>query len=215
MKNKLKFLFNVLIATLLFVFLFQVFSFASTDQAAIYFSSDFAGEQCAKDAANYAGLTFRKLGYNLTTVNGANLYVMTNSNQTVLNYITGSGNNYGLYVSSHGGTGWFSMQLNGSTKIYPSDIKGNWHFVFLDSCRSLANGDFASAFKTTSAYSNRAILGWYKDVTTGASAEFWPHFYSFAGTESLRDCALDAASNCVADTPIRFYGDSSWNGYAW
>lgn len=216
MRSKIKSRLIVFIIFTTIVILFQTMCFAATDQAAIYLSTDFSNDSDAKNAANYAGLTFRKLGYSIVTGSGANLYTMTGSGAVVRGYINGSGNNYGLYISAHGNDEWINM-TKGSTdhRIYPANVTGNWHFVFLDSCSSLADDDFANAFKTTSAYSNRGILGWFNTVTTPATMEFWPYFYSFATTRSLRQCALDAASNCELSTPIRFRGDTSWYGYAW
>lgn len=206
------------LAITIIINLFTNNSFAATDQAASYMSSEVSSSNSLGLAASAIGAIYSRLGYNIVT---SAPFTATNSKNPVLSYINGTGNNYALNVICHGSGNSTISRLNlntatnGADAIYPENITGNWHFVILNSCSSLAGPSFANAFKTTSAYSNRAILGWYNSVTFAALGEFWPHFYNKIGTMGLRDLALYAASNCSNSTPIRFYGDTSWYGWAW
>lgn len=42
--------------------------------------------------------------------------------------------------------------------LYSSEVVGNWHFVFLDTCYT-GRSIWANAFNISSSYSNRAYLG--------------------------------------------------------
>ncbi len=169
-------------------------------------------------AVSFAVWTFQDLGY--INANGTNTYSVTNDKAYLLdNWIRTSGNNYGFYIYAHGGyannTVWFNLKKGTeATRVYPSDISGNWHLVFLDSCSALAINDFAVKFKTDG-YSNRATLGWYDTVTHSASAEWWGHFNAVAGSTNIRSACLAAADQCQGSTPIRIYGDKTWSGRAW
>lgn len=211
---KKKFFITTIISMLLILTL-QISSFAVIDQAKLFLSTDFQNNSLAVQAMNHSVDTFQTLGYDIQGGLPLLHYYVTNSKSTILNWLSGDGNNYGFLVSSHGNTGFFTMQSgNTSARIYPSDITGYWHFVFLDSCSSMANDSLAAAFKTTG-YSNRASLGWYTTVGTDGSEEWWSYFKNVAGTTNLRSACLAAADNCSNSTPIRIYGDKTWNGYAW
>lgn len=136
----------------------------------------------------------------------------------VLNYISGTGKNYGFLVSSHGYAGLFNMDLSkddNSARVFPSDITGYWHFVFINACDTMKTDAMAQAFKTIG-YSNRASMGWSGTILNAGSREWWGYFYNSAGNMNLRAAALDAASKCQYNTPIRAYGDKeNWAGYAW
>lgn len=220
MKLIKKFLLLTGLIFIIFINFFANNSFAGTDQAASFMSSEVSNSNSLGLAASAIGAIYSKLGYNIVTPAP---FSAVNSKTPVLSYINGNGNNYALNVICHGSGNSTISRLNmnrdgnvgDSECIYPSNITGNWHFVILNSCSSLAGPSFANAFKTTSAYSNRAILGWYNSVEFEAVGEFWPHFYNKVGTMGLRDLALYAASNCANSTPIRFYGDASWYGWAW
>lgn len=188
-------------------------SFAATDQFRAFRSYDFEDSDSVSQAVSYAVWTFQDLGY--ANVDGTNTYTKTNDRSVVLNYIGGSGNNYGFFVYAHGNSNLFTMRTGDTTRyIYPSNISGNWHLVFLNCCSCMSTDSFADAFNTVG-YSNRASMGWYNTVTIGAAEEWWSHFYSVAGTTNLRSACLAAADQCTGSTPIRIYGDKTWNGMAW
>lgn len=166
------------------------------------------------NAVGYGVLNFQKLGY--INADGTNCITNTGSKEYLLNnWINLSSNNYGFYIYAHGSSSVFALE-NGNSNEYvsPSEISGNWHLVFLDSCSCQATNSFATAFNTVG-YSNRATLGWYTTVSHQGSAEWWEHFYPIVGTTNLRSACLAAADQCELSTPIRMYGDTSWDGSAW
>lgn len=196
--------------------IYQIKSKAGTDEAGLFLTDLEGNSIYARNASSYAAKTFQKLGYNIVTTNGSDLFTTTGSKSTVMSYINSNGKNYGFYVLAHGVPGAFTMHKGDLNQVIKAnEISGNWHLVFIDACSALSTSEFANAFKTTSAYSNRAILGWFNDVTTYALHEYWPYFYEQAGTTNLRQAALNAAGKCQSSTPIRFYGDASWYGWAW
>jgi len=189
----------------------QISSFAVTDQAKLFLSHELSSLSSAVRATNYAVQTFQKLGYDIQGGTTSVLkYYITNSKSTVLNYIKGTGNNYAFYEFAHGDDGLFNMSRDGSNApqtIFASDITGYWHFVFM------ATDKLAQAFKT-GGYNYRASLGWYATVTDAASEEWWSYFKNQAGTTNIRSACLNAADKCSRSTPIRIYGDKSWDGKA-
>ena len=107
------------------------------------------------------------------------------------------------------------IQINdGKIPLYPSDISGNWHLVLLNSCSGGANSSFADAFHITG-YSNRGFVSWYTTITNKGLKEWGPIFNSLLGTMSVREAHKAAAESCEESTPARFYGDTSWYGWAW
>lgn len=206
---------TILIISLILVCILQISSFAVIDQAKLFISTEISKINTTNETMVYAAQTFKKLGYDVQPGTAHLNYTITGLKKDVLNYISGTGNNYALFVYAHGGTGVFTMDnTKASEVIYTSNISGYWHFVFLNSCSCMSNDAFAQAFKTVG-YSNRASLGWYDTVQYIGTYEWWSHFKDFAGKENLRDACLDAASLCEHSTPIRMYGDKTWYGYAW
>lgn len=206
---------SIFLIFLIYICLFNISCFAAVDEVKLFISSDFGIDTYAVQATTHAANTFDKLGYKIRKTSLIFNYSVTGSRNTVLNYIHESGNNYAFYVFAHANPNSFAM-TNGdsSSYIYPSDITGGWHLVFLNGCSSMASTSFAEAFHTIG-YDNRASLGWYLTVTNVASAEWWGYFYEAAGTMGLRDACLEAASHCSHSTPIRIFGDTSWYGFAW
>lgn len=209
------------VCILVFSLLIMQFNFASAvDQykafkSCVYAVGDVTPEVAnAVNVANYfAVATFNKLGY--SSANVGNSIQTVNNKQDVLSWIRQSGNNYGFYIYAHGTSGRIEVvQGDDSTYLYPSEISGNWHLVFLDCCSCNATNAFATKFKTDG-YSNRATLGWYKDVQHVDSADWWGCFNEVAGTTNIRAACLNAADRCTGSTPIRMYGDTSWSGHAW
>lgn len=186
--------------------------FAATDEFKAFNTWDF-DHTLGVETVSLAVYTFQKLGY--INAAGTNIFTTTSSRSLVLNYIAGTGKNYGFYIQAHGNSNLFTTKSGDSTQyIYPSDITGYWHLVFIDSCSGGATNNFASAFKTEG-YSNRAYLSWYTTVTNAGAREWWGYFYGYAGTTDLRNACLLAADRCSNSTPIRMYGDKTWSGYAW
>lgn len=189
-------------------------SLAVIDQAGIFSVDELKGAY-GTQLAQLAKNGMQKLGYNITEYNDT----VTNR-QTILNYITDSGNHYAMYLNGHGSNDVFAIQQYGGsdTIITPTNntIRGYWHFIFMSSCYSAATDSFANAFKTTG-YSNRAFMGWYKEVATAWSYTWAEVFWSHVGENTLRQVALDATSvsTTPGTTPIRMYGDKTWYGWAW
>lgn len=212
MRKKILFIFFIF---LICICLFDIRCFATVDEVKLFISTDFGNDTYAVQATTYAANTFNKLGYKIRKNSLVLNFFVTGARSTVLDYLHESGNNYAFYVFAHANPNLFAMTSGDSTSyIYPSDITGGWHLVFLNGCSAMSTTSFADAFHTTG-YSNRASLGWYLNVTNAASAEWWSYFYEAAGTMNLRDACLEAASHCSKSTPIRIFGDTSWYGWAW
>lgn len=211
-------LISILTIALILICLLQFSSFAIIDQAKLFISEELAYNTYNIQVMTYAVKTFKILGYNILNGNtGALNYHIANSRNQVLDYISGTGNNYGFFVHAHASDGAFNMSRDGDNapqRIYSSDITGYWHFVFINGCSSMASDSLARGFKTVG-YSNRASLGWYKGINNDAGAEWWKYFKDEAGKTNLRDACLNAADQCKLSTPIRMYGDKTWNGKAW
>jgi len=71
---------------------------------------------------------------------------------------------------------------------------------------------WANSFNITSSTNDRAYLGWDGTVETIATYDFAQEFWPLVGTMSIRDAAVYAASQVTGSTPIRFFGDSSYDG---
>jgi len=132
---------------------------------------------------------------------------------SILNYISLS-TAYALYTYSHAGP--TVLTDNNTWWLYTSEVSGNWHFVFLDGCSTAADAGWANAFHING-YSNRAFLGWTTTVYDNYMFIYASYFWPNVGTGSIRDIAVWAADQVpgTGTTPIRFYGDSSYNGRAW
>lgn len=160
------------------------------------------------DCATYATSGLKKLGYSCTTVTGA---ITKNS---MLTWIGNTGDGYGMYVHTLGGSGYFNDYYGYS--IDSSMISGYWDFVYIDSSQSAATSALADAFHTTG-YTNKCFLGWSNNVTTANSKTFNYYFWlECVGTSSIRTAALNAAAS-VAGTgtaPIRLYGSTTYTGAA-
>lgn len=205
----------ITIVLLMLMMTLQMSSFAVIDQAQLFIAKEWANNTYAVQATTYAVKTFQTLGYDIKGGLPALHYTITDSRSTILNYLSGTGNNYAFFVFAHGGPGIFTMNnSSASAAIRSSDITGYWHFVFINGCSCMSNDSFAQAFKTVG-YSNRASLGWFDVVTSGASSEWWSYFKNQAGTTNLRSACLASADKCSNSTPIRIYGDKTWNGKAW
>lgn len=136
---------------------------------------------------------------------------------SILNYIALGGNEYAMYIRCHANSSYIAGKNSANNvvwKIYPSDLSGNWHFVFLDGCQTGATSNFASALHIYG-YSNRAFLGWYDTVLLNVSGPFVEYFWPILASstsKTVRQAALDTAVLFTSNTPIRFYGDTTYNG---
>ena len=146
---------------------------------------------------------------------------------------------YGFYVACHGYLShgsettrediWFGHPVwdsagnrasmeNSVWYITPEDISGNWKFVFIDACDCAKDQTFANAFNIYSYSSNRAFLGWYMSVageySIWFSELFFPEVMNQTHSSSIRDAAVWAANQIpgAGSTPIRFYGDTTYDG---
>lgn len=210
-----------IIITIIFIIVLNTTCFAATDQFRAFKTRDYETEDVGQESADavnsavaYGVYTFQKLGY--INAIGTNKYTLTNDKDYLFsNWLNVSGNNYGFYIYAHGSSSVFALENgNSSTYVYPDEISGNWHLVFLDSCSCMATDNFADAFNTVG-YNNRATLGWYNTIEHVNSADWWSNFYPKVGTTNLRSACLSAADQCEGSTPIRMYGDKAWDGKAW
>lgn len=161
---------------------------------------------------NWAASAMKRPGYTTTSDN----YTTTKMFTAIRNYLKALNTEYAFYFTGHGNMEVLGFH-GGKNWIYPSDITGNWHFVFLDACKTAEGSGWADAFKFNG-YSNRAFLGWSNSVTYDAtynfSEGFWPRV---DGKNAIRQAAVDAAALVPGSgtTPIKFYGDISYTGKAW
>lgn len=166
-----------------------------------------------------AKLAFNKLGYTSSVDN-----VGLNIRSDVLNYVNNDPKAYAFYINCHGNSSSLATKdSSGNSKLVlnSSEVSGNWHFVFLDACKTAANTTWANAFKINSNYSKRAFLGWSNLINQVNSHEFSGYFWNEVAarkyTSNVRDAAVWAADKVPGSgtTPIRFYGDRSYNGTAY
>lgn len=197
---------NFSIILMVFILLFSYSTISYADSARVFACSLV---NTYLEHRIYASCGFEDLGYATTCSYGAV------PKADVMEWINASSNNYGFYICTIGNSGYFYDYYG--EQITPSEISGNWHLVFLDSGASAATTNFASAFKTYG-YTNRAFLGWYASVDSDNSLEFNYYFWhDYVGSATLRLAAIYAANSVPGDgtTPIRFYGDTNWQGYSW
>lgn len=145
---------------------------------------------------------------------------MTTLRSQILTFLARS-DAYGFYIASHGTPADQTRTLYGNTDtvfLRPADISGNWKFVFIDACYSAQNTDWSNSFNITSTSTNRAFLGWYDQVGGPESLQFSNYFFPEVingyYSDNIRDAAVWAASQVPGSgtTPIRFYGDRTYNG---
>ena len=191
----------------------------AAENARAFVIDDFGtlGQSDARHAAN----GFVKLGYSSSlhfNFSRSGFLGWTNSGGSSY-----SNNNYAFYVSSHGpgdeyasSTGTIYFIDSSGNRIYPSDITGNWHLVFIDACNSKRNNNFSSALNITG-HSNRAYLGWATSVSIADASSFNNYFWeTYVTRYTIQQAAINAAADVPGSetTPIRFSGDTSWYGYA-
>ena len=195
---------SIFLVILLFITIFS--TTANAAASAKVFASSKSGYY--NDCAVYAKYGLEDLGYSVSTSIGA----ITKS--SMLSWIGNTGNGYAFYVHTFGGTGYFNDYSGKS--IDADDISGNWDLVYIDSSNSAKTNELARAFHTVG-YSDRCFLGWYNPVTTSNANTFNYYFWTeYVTHATIRSAALAAASRVPGDgtTPIRFYGDTSYDGSA-
>lgn len=163
----------------------------------------------ASESASLARTGMSGLGYNALSS-----WVGSGSSMgTSIQSYWGSSSAYGFYVDCHGTS--TTIGDNSTWSLSTSNVSGNWNFVFLDACSTGASTAWASAFSIYG-YSGRAFLGWYQDVDVVPAYQFctyfWPEVVNGNHSNNVKDAALWAASQVSGSTPIRFYGDSTYNG---
>lgn len=118
---------------------------------------------------------------------------------------------YGFYFCGHANSNVLAYKYN--TILRRSDVSGNWRFVFLDGCETAVDTGWAKQFNIYG-YSGRAYLGWSDTVLLVNTHQFQEYFWPRVGTKAIQALAVDAANSVPGSgtTPIRFWGDASYNG---
>jgi hypothetical protein len=172
-----------------------------------------SGFSYAQQSANLAYSGMSGLGYNMLSS-----WVGSGSGMgsAIQNYWNSS-TSYAFYVDCHGSP--TTLTDNSTWWLYTTNVTGNWHFVFLDACSTAVDAGWANAFKVNG-YSQRAYLGWSTDVNEYPAYQFctyfWPEAVNRNHSNNIRDAAVWAASQVPGSgsTPIKFYGDTTYNGRA-
>ena len=152
-----------------------------------------------KNCAAYASSGLNKLGYYPCTSAAGTI-----TKSEMLQYISRTDNNYGLYYHGLGGQGYFIDYYRNN--ISASDLSGYWDFVFIDSSESARDYTLSNALHTTN-YANRVFVGWHDVVSYGNAV---------GRGSSIVSCAVNAAA-CVSGSnsaPIRVFGSSTYTGVA-
>ena len=164
---------------------------------------------------NLARKYLKKLGYTSTST----MVDDEDLRDEVLDFVRNDPKAYGFYIDCHGSTTLLSTDENDILSY--TEVLGNWHFVFLDACSTAANTNWSNKFHISSSYSKRAFFGWRTTVgITNAytfCSAFWPETYNRNHSNNVRDAAVWAAAQVPGSgtTPIKFYGDTSYNGRAY
>lgn len=158
----------------------------------------------------YAVDGLSRLGYSPCT---SSMGAITKS--SMMEWISATGNNYGLYVHTLGGPLYFCDYYY--DRITASDVSGYWDFVFIDASESANDASLANAFHCTG-YANRCYLGWNGVVQFADAEEFNYYFWleNVGHNRTIYSCALNASA-CVpgsGTTPIRLYGSTTYTGVA-
>lgn len=151
---------------------------------------------------------FKRLGY--SAVAQRNPYKDSTINNDVATFLRGN-SSYGFYFCGHANSNVLAYKYN--TILRRSDVSGNWRFVFLDGCETAVDTGWAKQFNIYG-YSGRAYLGWSDTVLLVNTHQFQEYFWPRVGTKAIQALAVDAANSVPGSgtTPIRFWGDASYNG---
>ena len=173
------------------------------------------GFSYSTESRNLARTYLKKLGYTSTST----LVGDSGLRNKVYNFVRNDPQAYGFYIDCHGSTTTLATDSNNILSY--TEVLGNWHFVFLDACSTAANTNWSNKFHISSSYSNRAFFGWRTSVTVSDAysfcSAFWPETYNQNHSNNVRDAAVWAAAQVPGSgtTPIKFYGDTSYNGRAY
>lgn len=175
-------------------------------------------EALASDAGYFPSYDQNSRNAMINAFNKLNYFTYQgDANNANVNYWINNGNNhYAFYIKTHGGNnnGQCFFITKEKQAIYPSNIRGNWDFVFIDACNSKDNDSLANGFRIYNGSSKKAYLGFRGTVWTDASTEFVQEFNNRVGRQTIQSAARDAAVGMVKHAPIRFTGDRGWYGYA-
>ena len=184
-------------------------SIAMSETAAVFSYTGFYG---ASGAATYASQGLSSLGYSVQKAQ-----IGTDLGAGIRSFVNApSGNNYAVYVRCHGSTSYLTDSTY-AWYVYPSNVSGNWHFVFLDACSTAASTVWADAFKING-YTGRGFLGWSGKVLVDNQYEFDSYFWPLViNGMRPREAAVQAAAKVPGSgtTPIKYYGDRSYSGRAY
>ncbi len=155
-----------------------------------------------------AGLT--KLGYDPVNVE----YKVSDFEDEATDMLSDGLNAF--YASGHASTSRIGTKKDGGSYLSASDVPdGNYNFVFLAGCNTGKNETWSNAFGIYNGTSqNKAFLGWYQKIKSMVNYNFcWQFWNETDEDKSIRNAALDATNNLPQYCPIRFRGNSSYNGY--
>lgn len=97
------------------------------------------GFQYSTASRNLANTYLNKLGYTSSSVGISNTF----SSNPVISFVQDDAKAYGLYIDCHGST--TTLATDNQTILTTNQVKGNWHFVFLDACSTAANSNWPNA----------------------------------------------------------------------
>lgn len=171
------------------------------------------------DSVDRASTYMALMGYIPTYLNKLDTVELKNN----ITYLLGRDNAYAFYFCGHGDSSTVdpSLAIKDSNDDYhdvllKSEVTGNWHFVFLDACHT-GRSIWAEAFNISSSHPKTAYLGWDGKVQASNTNSFCIKFWMHRVLMNVRDAAVKAAGEVpgVGTTPIKFFGDTSYNGEPW
>lgn len=205
MINKLKFIF---VTTLVAILVFSSVSICNASASSKCFGN--GDISSAGDCVDYAMYGLQRLGYSPRYRSYGDI-VYTD----ILSWLTNTGNGYAFYIQTHGNSSFFMDAYNNT--LSPSEIAGgNWDLVFMDFSDSAATPAYADALHCRT-YANRCFLGWEDEIFTTPSSLFNYYFWTQMVTcTPIAQAAIYASSSAYGsgETPIGFYGDATYYGYA-
>lgn len=163
-----------------------------------------------KNCAAYAATGLSKLGYSpcQSEVGGI-------TKSSILQYVSRTDNNYGLYVHALGGPGFFNDYYSNSIKA--ADLSGYWDFVFIDASECAKDNTLAAALHCIG-YQNRCFLSWCNVVMYSDAETFGYYFWleEVGRGTSIYTCAISAATAVpgAASASITLYGSTTYTGVA-
>ena len=178
-----------------------------------------------QERANLAYEAFNRLGYDQSSY----IPVSWRINQSDIDWVLSRTDLYALYLNCHGwitdGVSVLADTGNINTAnwhIYSNNNYGIWRFVYLDSCKTSANNNFATAFQAT--YSGECFIGWNNNVYVTTALDFDRRFFPRLGYMTVYDAVVTSlwesrnagyndSSGDICDPG--FIGDLNYYGWAW